>query len=153
MERRNLLGRGLFAGLTGMFAAPAAVTAAPAGGGGDDTSEAAARAIDQLRTQYEFMSDPTELGRSGTIGAIRQQQRTFLMSAHKYPDFIEVGINVWEDVYDWHVKQRQPITATRLADGRYAMVFMFTTLILRPEQDANFVGFPFDAEPARRPAP
>ena len=153
MERRNLLGRGLFAGLTGMFAAPAAATAAPAGGAGEDTSEAAARAIDQLRTQYEFMSDPTELGRSGTIGAIRQQQRTFLMSARKYPDFIEVGLNVWEDVCDWHVKQRQPINATRLADGRYAMVFMFTTLILRPEQDANFVGFPFDAEPTRRPTP
>ena len=153
MERRNLLGRGLFAGLTGMFVAPAAASAAPAGGGAEDTSEAAARAIDQLRTQYEFMSDPTELGRSGTIGAIRQQQRAFIMSGRKYPDFIEVGMNVWEDVYDWHVKQRQPINATRLADGRYAMVFMFTTLILRPEQDANFVGFPFDAEPARRPAP
>jgi hypothetical protein len=39
---------------------------------------------------------------------------------------------------------------TRTADGRYAMVFMFTTLLLRPDQAADFVGFAFDADTQRR---
>jgi hypothetical protein len=38
---------------------------------------------------------------------------------------------------------------TRLPDGRYAMSFMFTTLVLRPEVDANYVGPAFDND--RRP--
>ena len=33
----------------------------------------------------------------------------------------------------------------RATGGRYVMTVMFTTLILRPEQDANYVGFGFDA--------
>jgi hypothetical protein len=149
MERRNMLGRGLFAGLTGLFVAPAAAAAAPAAGG-DDTSGAAAAAIDRVRALLERNSDPTELGSSRTIDAIRLQQRQFLIANRKYPDFIEIGLGVWEDIYDWHVKHQQPITATRLADGRYTIAFMFTTLVLRPDQDPTYVGFAFDAEPVRR---
>ena len=36
------------------------------------------------------------------------------------------------------------MTATRTADGRYVMTVMFTTLILRPEQVSNYVGYGFD---------
>jgi hypothetical protein len=148
VERRSMLGRGLFAGLTGLFVAPAVASAG--NGAADDSSQAAAAAIDQVRQLLEKQADPTELGPSKTIDAIRQAQRTYLQANRKYPDFIEVGIGVWEDIYDWHVKHQQPITANRLADGRYTMAFMFTSLILRPDQDQNHVGFPFDAEPARR---
>jgi hypothetical protein len=43
----------------------------------------------------------------------------------------------------------QPLNVTRLGDGRYAMAFMFTTLLLRPEVAPNFVSYPFDAAVAR----
>ena len=57
-----------------------------------------------------------------------------MRSTQKYPDFIEIGIDVWDNIYDWHVVHQQPVNMTRTSDGRYAMVFMFTTLLLRPDQ-------------------
>ena len=58
---------------------------------------------------------------------------------------MEVGSDVWESLYDWHVRHQQPMTAARTADGRYVMTVMFTTVILRPDQATNYVGYGFDA--------
>jgi hypothetical protein len=44
----------------------------------------------------------------------------------------------------------QPIDMARMTDGRYVMVFMFTTIILRPEQMPTSVGLPYDAQTPRR---
>ena len=145
--RRNVLGSSLLAGLTGALATPATADAAPMAA--EDTSGAAATAIDRLRTTLERESSPATVAAS--IGQIRQQQRVFIRANQKYPDYIEVGLGVWEDVYDWHVRYQQPITAARLADGRYALSFMFTNLILRPDQAFEFVGFGFDNDGRRTP--
>lgn len=80
----------------------------------------------------------------GLAGKVRGQMETFFRTAQKFPDFIEVGYNVFMDVYDWHVKNRQQLVVTRGPDGRYWLQFMFTTLILRGEHDANYVGLPYD---------
>jgi hypothetical protein len=40
---------------------------------------------------------------------------------------------------------------TRVADGRYAMSFMFTTLLLRSDVTPDFVGYAFDADSQGRP--
>jgi hypothetical protein len=82
---------------------------------------------------------------SPELARIREQQRTFLKANQKFPDFIDVGIDVWENVYDWHVRHQQPVAITRTANGRYVMTVMFTTLILRPEQTNSYVGYGFDA--------
>jgi hypothetical protein len=140
--RRNILGSGLLAALTGAIAAPAAVDAEPVAA--EDTSGAAATAIDRLRTAFEKQATPATAAAS--IASIRQQQRLFIRANQKYPDFVEVGLGVWEDVYDWHVRYQQPINAARLADGRYILSFMFTNLILRSDQAMDFVGVPFDNE-------
>jgi hypothetical protein len=68
-----------------------------------------------------------------------------MQSSHKYPDFLENGLDVWDNVHDWHVAFQQPVTMNRLTDGRYVMTFTFTTLLLRPDQAPDFVGFAFDA--------
>ena len=146
VARRDMLGGGLLAGLTGAFEDRPA--ADPAAGVPEDTSEAAAGAIDRLRAVIERQSAPSTA--VAAIAAIRQQQRTYVRAHEKYPDFIEVGLGVWEDVYDWHVRYQQPITAARLADGRYVLGFMFTSLILRPDQAPEYVGFGFDNEPRRQ---
>ena len=147
VERREMLGGGLLAGLAGAFT-PASAAEPAAALAADDTSEAAASAVDRLRSSFERQAAPGTV--SPSIAAIRQQQRTYIRSHEKYPDFIEVGLTVWEDVYDWHVRYQVPITAARLADGRYVLGFMFTSLILRPDQALDYVGFGFDNEPARR---
>ena len=133
MQRRNLVGGGVLAGAAALLG-----VAEPTAAAADDSE--AARAIESLRAALErhFAVSP-ELSR------IREQQRIFLKANQKFPDFIEVSVDVWESIYDWHVRHQQPIAATRTADGRYVMTVMFTTLILRPEQVGGYVGYGFDA--------
>jgi hypothetical protein len=133
MERRDIVGSGLF-GLTALL-----------GTGGEASAQQinsaeVAREIDQLREALDRRLDPsfTELRE------IRQQQRTFLKASQKFPDFIEIGIDVWERVYDWHVRHQVAPIVTRRDDGRYTMALMFTTLVLRPELMDNYVGFGYD---------
>lgn len=147
MTRRTLFGGGLAAGLGAMAIAPPAAAAAQNAG-----EERVVAAIRELRgTLEEGVAVERSMGDAErapwrAVARIREQQHVFLRASQKYPDFIEVGIQVWDGVYDWLVRTHQPIMVTRIADGRYTMGFAFTTLVLRPEQDANFVGFGFDGE-------
>jgi len=135
MEGRNLVGGGMLAGAAALIGGVDTSAAAQA-----DDSGAVARAVENLRaTLVRTLAVSPELDR------IREQQRVFLKSNQKFPDFLEVGIDVWENVYDWHVRHQQPIAATRTADGRYVMTVMFTTLILRPDQVNGYIGYGFDA--------
>lgn len=139
LERRNVIGSGLVAGVAGLL-----------GGGPVDAAQgkeddgAVADAVDRLRRTVEQQFDACALGPCPHIDAVRRQQRTFLKTTQKYPEYIEVGIDVWESVYDWHVKHQQPVQAGRAADGRYMMLFMFTNLLLRPDQAPTYVGYGFD---------
>jgi hypothetical protein len=135
MQRRNLVGGGMLAGAAALLGTQATPAAAA-----QDDDLATAKAIETLRMSLE-----RRLAVSPELDRIRDQQRVFLKSSQKFPDFIEVGIDVWENVYDWHVRHQQPTNATRTADGRYVMTVMFTTLILRPDQASNYVGYGFDA--------
>lgn len=133
VNRRSLLSGGLVAGAGAMIASEPAVASQQADG------QQVANAIDALRESIErgFRVSP-ELSR------IREHQRIFLKANQKFPDFIEVGISVWENVYDWHVRHQQPLNMTRGSDGHYVMTVMMTTLVLRPDQSDTFIGFGFD---------
>lgn len=80
----------------------------------------------------------------GLTTKVRAQMETFFRSAQKFPDFIDVGYAVFMDTYDWHIKNGQQLVVTRGPDGRYWLQFMFTTLIMRGEQDPGYVGIPYD---------
>ena len=143
VQRRELVGGGLVAGLaTLMTSSP---EAAPA-----FEDERTAGAIDRLRETFERQFDQVYSGKWRGVSRVRQQQRTWLLATRKYPDFLEIGLDVWDNIYDWHVAFQQTLNVTRLADGRYAMAFMFTTLLLRSEQAPDFVGYPFDTDSQRR---
>lgn len=153
MERRNLVNGGLVAGLTALVPSSASSAAAAGGaGGGQEGDHRVANAVTELRRTFEQQMQSQHQGPWTGVAAIRKEQRDWLKSTQKYPDFIEIGIAVWESLYDWHVRHQQPISMTRLADGRYAMAFMFTTLLLRPDMAPEFVGYPFEAEERRAPA-
>ena len=148
VERRAVMGSGLIAGLSAAFMGEPAAAAAAAVA--SDDSLQISGSIDQLRKTVEGQFDQSYSSLWRGVARFRQQQRTWIRSTMKYPDFIEIGIDVWENLYDWHVTHQQPISMGRAADGHYTMTFMFTTLLLRPEQAPDYVGFPFDSE-ARRP--
>ena len=136
VDRRSLLNGTLFSGLTAL--APGQQSRGSSQDNRDDV--ALAKAIDDLNTtvQHAVQTSP-ELAR------IRDQQRIFLKANQKFPDFIEVGLGVWENVIDWHIRHQQALSVSRSAEGRYIMGVGFTTLILRPELSDSYVGPGMDA--------
>lgn len=139
VQRRELVGGGLVAGLATLM-----TSGAEAASASDD--EQTAGAIHRLRESFERQFDQVYSDKWRDVSRVRKQQRTWMLATRKYPDFLEIGLDVWDNVYDWHVAFQQTLNVTRLADGRYAMAFMFTTLLLRPDQSPDFVGYPFDTD-------
>src|SRR5687768_73473 len=82
----------------------------------------------------------------GQVRRVQEQQRIFLKSWHRYPQVIEIGLRVWEGLIEWHVREQQELDVTRAADGRYVMTFVFTTLIMRPDLEENYVGPGLDSD-------
>jgi len=78
------------------------------------------------------------------LGVVRDPIRTFLRSTGKFPDFLEVGIDVWQQVYDWHIRYHLAPTVGRTAEGRYTILLMATTIVMRVDTQPGFVGIPYD---------
>jgi hypothetical protein len=80
----------------------------------------------------------------GGVGRVRDVIEKYTKASGKFPEYCDIGLGIFYDVYDWHVRNQQQIQVTRIADQRMAIQFMFTQLIVRWESDSNFVGVPFD---------
>jgi hypothetical protein len=146
MERRALFSASAVAGLaatvwpTERAEASAAGQASSEGGGLNQRLVDALNAIEaEVRALRE--TPPAE------VEAIRTSQRTFLRANGKFPDFIEVSLDVWEKLHDWLVRTRQyPLAFSRLPDGRYALAFLLTTVIMRHDMSGTFVSVGFDKD-------
>ena len=138
-----MLGTGVVGGIMAAALSPAA-DGAEAGQSGEafDARElrAVASSIDKLTAALKAERTFDE------VSAVREAQRLFLRANAKYPDFIEVGLDVWQAVYDWHVRWQQPMSVGRDAGGRYTLMFMFTTLVLRPDMSVGFLSAPYDVK-------
>jgi hypothetical protein len=80
----------------------------------------------------------------GYVQRLRDLFTTFLRANQKFPDFCDIGINVFYDLYDWHVKYREPLQVGRTADNRMTIRFMYTTLLVRLDSEPGYMGVPFD---------
>lgn len=80
------------------------------------------------------------------VGRLRDQMMDFMRGTNKWPDFIDVGPHPWFAIYDWHVRFGVTPAVVRLPDNRYGLTFMFTTLVLRPEQVPSYISLPYDKE-------
>lgn len=78
------------------------------------------REIQTWRTTFVSVSDATELP-SRLIERLREQMAQFLRSNGKFPDFCDIGYDVFYGLYDWHVKNGQELSVGREPDGRYAI--------------------------------
>jgi hypothetical protein len=106
-----------------------------------DPADDIAQAIDRLRAGLEDLKAAREFSE---IASLREAMNQFLRANQKWPDFIEVGVNVWHGVYDWHVRWQQPIDQGRDAGGRYYLRLLHTAIVLRPDTLPNFVSQPYD---------
>lgn len=146
MSRRVALRAGLLAGLCVVLVA-ATSTAGQRSGDGDAQIVAA---LQELETTVQRQAESAYNGHWRVVRLVQEQQRTFLKASHHYPEFVEVGTRTWEGLIEWHVREQFPLNVARGADGRYRMNFMFSTVLLRPDLDDNYVGFPYDGERAPR---
>jgi hypothetical protein len=145
MTRRDVVTGGVLGTLT------TAVAAAPAEAG-QGASDAVAmangfsslkRSVDDLRTVVDDALRQPGLS-AGLVGKVRNAFDAYLRANGHFPAFCEIGTGVFYDIYDWHVRHAQQIQIIQIAENRMAIQFMFTQLILRWENDAAYVGTPFD---------
>jgi hypothetical protein len=146
LTRRSLITGGV---LTGAVAGGGAAATGPTGdpgqssrGGSSNADEQIARVLEDIRDLVRGASG----GNSAELTNIRALQRDFLKSHGKFPDFIEIGIDVWDALMSWHVRTRQQPQVTRMADGRYSMAVFQTNLILRHDVSNAYIGPAFDAK-------
>ena len=142
VHRRAVITGTVLGGALSALAAPAAGLQAAGGQADCRNSE---RLIEEIARAVQAVRD--ELAREQSfweLDAVRQQTRTFLRANGKFPDFLEVGSDVWQRVYDWHVRFQQPINLGRTPDGRYTILLLATTLVMRPDMDSGFVGMGYD---------
>lgn len=138
MRRRDILSTGLLSALMGASMA-AAGGAQPSGQGNERALERVVEAITELKNELRDERQFPE------IAPIRAAQKTYLRSNGKLPDFIDVGSDIWFQVYDWHVRWQHPLEQGRDVQGRLTMAMNGTQVVLRPDALGNFVGLPYDA--------
>jgi hypothetical protein len=81
---------------------------------------------------------------TGDVSALRTRQRNFFRLNQRFPQFIDVGIQVWERMQDWHIKHLRPLTIQRNADGYWQMDFIMSVIVLKPELPDNDVSVGYD---------
>ena len=103
--------------------------------------------LDEIGKELQRMTAALESGprvTGGFLSMIRDRFTVHLRAAGKFPDFMEIGTDPFYEIYDWHVRHNQQIQITRISEQRFAIQWMFTQMILRFENDKNFLGVPFD---------
>lgn len=145
VSRRSVLSGSALGGIVASLAPEA--EAAPAGAQQTQrvSDEGMANGLAQVVTALTQLRE--EIRRQDTfweLNSLRDPIRMYLRTAGKYPDFIEVGTDTWQQVYDWHVRYQQTPTIGRNPEGRYTIMLMATMLIQRVDVQPNYVGIPFD---------
>jgi hypothetical protein len=142
VARRKMIAGGLVAGLVGAVIPSRGEANAPA----DATT-----AVDENTPILQKIYEELQLHRPicgiascASLDSIRRQQHTYLRAQGRYPEFIDVGLNPWEDLYAWHIKYQVPVKIGLRPDGFYGMPFCLTTIVLKPNMQPDYVGPAYD---------
>jgi hypothetical protein len=79
-----------------------------------------------------------------TVNEIRERQRNFLRLNQRFPQYVDVGIRVWERMQDWHIANGRVLTIQRAGDGNWQMDFIMSVLILKLELKDDEIGLAYD---------
>jgi len=144
ISRREVVTAGVLGGL---------VTAGPAAAAEAQVDEVMAlkqgfKALEEGFTELKNTLERGLLGNTmnfGGVGIVKGRIADYARTSGRFPEYCDVGLNIFYDVYDWHVRHQQQINIARIADQRLAIQFMFTQLLVRWENDPNYVGTPYAA--------
>ena len=103
-----------------------------------DASPQDSEKIDEILGHLRGLRGP--IPGAGEVAMIRQARRTYLKTTGKFPEYLDVGIDVWEGLIDWYVATRQLVDVGRLPDGRYFVKFVGTNIVLRAEVPEGHIG-------------
>jgi|SoiMethySBSTD1v2_1073268.scaffolds.fasta_scaffold60083_8 hypothetical protein len=152
LARRRMLGTTLVGGLLGS-AIPASLSARSRSAAeaeaaaADQSNQLAERQITEIVEALKDIRKAIEAppGAFVEILPIRQKQMDYLRATNKFPDFIDVGLDVWFAVHDWHVRHLQQPALGRDANGRHTISVMGTQLVMRPDLVPTFISAPYDS--------
>lgn len=140
LDRRELLTLG------GLMGALAPGREAAAEGVGNGVAQLSDKNAQDVVNAIKAITTTIAADRSfDAIGPLRLRQADYLKAQGKFPDFIDVSVDVWMGVYDWHVRLQQPLVTARDPPGRYTLMLGFTMLVLRPDVAPNFISTPYDS--------
>jgi hypothetical protein len=137
LARRRMLGTTLFGGLLG------ATIPAAAEAGGQTSDRQVMEVVDALREIRKALESQPQAS-FAEIAGVRQKQVDYLKATNKFPDFIDVGLDVWFAVHDWHIKHLQQMVLGRDSSGRYTIALLSTQLVMRPDLAPTFISAPYD---------
>jgi hypothetical protein len=108
--------------------------------GSDADSARALRGISDILDQIRGQSAIT----TPVVAQLRDRQRQFYRINQRFPECIDVGIRVFEQMQDWHIRHLRPLNINRGGDGRWQMDFILSVLVLKHELPENEIGQPYD---------
>ena len=142
MNRRDMLAAGLLG------------TVAPSAAGGGEAQEQSdvilrqgLTGIDNSIDEFKGTVEQSLRGNSmnyGGVALIKNELMRYLKQSGKFPEYCDIGVAIFFDVYDWHIKHQQQIQISRMADQRMSIQFMFTQLVLRLENAENYISQAYD---------
>lgn len=138
IDRRSLLTAG---GLLGALAPAGEGTAYGVGQMSDHAAADMTTALQKISSAIGAVAAHESFD---AILPLRNRQVEYLKANNRFPDFIDVSVDVWMSAYDWHVRLQQALTLGRDSTGRYTLMLGFTALVLRPEAVVTFISTPYD---------
>jgi hypothetical protein len=109
-----------------------------------DTDERLVSLLGDIRDELKKGQPNCNANDCSEVERIRSEQRAFLKARSKFPDYLEVGADVWDRLCDWHIEHCVPLQVTRMADGRYVLPFFQTLVVLRGDLTNTHVGQGYD---------
>jgi hypothetical protein len=100
--------------------------------------------LSSMLTELREIRRAVSIDGTQAVSQIRDSQRTFFKNTGRFPDFVDVGFNVFQSVVDWLIAVQQPVTLSRVTDGRYSLNFIGSTIVLRGDFADNYVGQGYD---------
>ena len=87
------------------------------------------------------------------LAPVREPIKVVLRASGTFSDYIQKGSAIWQQVYDWHIRNNPPLIVGKDRGGHDTLALMpATTLIPRSDMTERWVGQPYETRASLGPA-